>query len=46
MTYDYKGASVPDSSSAPYYEWDFDNVWDHDKTGEVNDYYPFLVYSK
>jgi hypothetical protein len=46
MKYDYDGINVPVESSGPYYDWNFDGTWEHDKTGEINDYYPFLVYSK
>ena len=34
MTYDYGGADVPNDENAPYYQWDFDNVWQHGGSGE------------
>jgi|GEM_PF-6177967 len=45
MKYSYGGTwTPPTSGTGPYYKWDFDNVWDHDKSGDVNDYYPYLRY--
>ena len=44
MKYDYNGENVPNVSTAPYYKWDFDDVWGHDKRGDINDKYPYLIY--
>ncbi len=43
MTYSYDAWDPPGDSAGPYYNWDFDTVWAHDESGEINGGYPVFI---